>query len=193
MKDQSIRYLILPGWQGSGRYHWQTHWQRLLPHARRVEQADWNLPRRADWVATLERYIAAEPGPVVLIAHSLGCVTVAHWAAQATPALRGRVLGALLVAPADVERNGCPVPLQNFATIPTQPLGFASVVVGSSNDRAASAARTLTLGDSWGSHTVILEQAGHINTDAGYTRWEEGFAYLYQLQSLIEKQQRRWA
>lgn len=193
MQPPSTRYLILPGWQGSGRYHWQSHWQHLLPNARRVEQADWNLPQRADWVATLDRYIAADPEPVVIIAHSLGCVTVAHWAAQATPTLRNRVLGALLVAPADVERSGCPAPLQNFAPIPQQPLGFTSLIVGSTNDRAASAERAWGLGNSWGSQTAILDQAGHINTEAGFTRWEEGFAYLYQLQSLIEKQQRRWA
>src|SRR5690606_10390411 len=149
--------------------------------------------RRAGWVNARERCIAAQPGPVILIAHSLGCITVAHWAAQATPALRARVQGALLVAPADVERDGCPAPLQNFAPIPRQPLGFASLVIGSTNDRAASAGRALTLADSWASQAIILEQAGHINTEAGYTRWEEGFAYLYQLQNLIEKQQRRWA
>lgn len=193
MTTVSPRYLILPGWQGSGRYHWQSHWQRLLPGAQRVEQADWHLPRRADWVNALDRCIAAQPGPVILIAHSLGCITVAHWAAQATPALRARVQGALLVAPADVERDGCPAPLQNFAPIPRQPLGFASLVIGSTNDRAASAGRALTLADSWASQAIILEQAGHINTEAGYTRWEEGFAYLYQLQNLIDKQQRRWA
>lgn len=193
MEHQSIRYLILPGWQGSGPDHWQTHWQRLLPTARRVEQADWYLPSRDDWVATLERHIAAEPEPAVLIAHSLGCITVAHWAAQASPELHQRVLGALLVAPADVERSACPLPLRNFASIPMQPLGFTSLVLGSTNDRAASARRVVELGTRWGSHTAILDQAGHINTEAGFTRWEEGFAYLYQLQNLIEKQQRRWA
>ncbi|MFA5678580.1 MAG: alpha/beta hydrolase [Pseudomonas sp.] len=193
MHHTPVRYLILPGWQGSGRHHWQTHWQHLLPNTRRVQQSDWQFPQRDDWVATLERTIAAEPGPVVLIAHSLGCITVAHWAAQARPALHSKVLGALLVAPADVERNRCPAPLSNFAPIPHQQLGFPSVLVGSSNDRAASQQRSSELGAAWGSHTVILDQAGHINTAAGYTRWEEGFAYLYQLQSAIDKQSRRWA
>src|SRR5690606_33776811 len=110
MTTASPRYLILPGWQGSGRYHWQGHWQRLLPAAQRVAQADWHLPRRAAWVNALHRCIAAQPGPVIRPAHSLGCITVANWAAQATPALRARVQGALLVAPADVERDGCPAP-----------------------------------------------------------------------------------
>lgn len=193
MSDEPIRYLILPGWHGSGPDHWQTHWESLLPNSKRVEQADWELPLRADWVARLERHIGAEPGPVVLIAHSLGCVTVAHWAAQAAPALHSRVLGALLVAPADVERDGCALPLRNFAPIPCQTLGFPSVLVGSSNDPAASQQRSIELGDAWGSHTLVLDQAGHINTAAGYTRWEEGFVYLYQLQTRIEKHRRLFA
>lgn len=193
MEPQGIRYLILPGWQGSGPRHWQSHWQHLLPTAQRVQQTNWYLPRREDWVAALDQCIAAGPEPVVLIAHSLGCITVAHWAVQAAPELHRRVLGALLVAPADVERRNCPSPLRNFAPIPTQPLGFTSLVIGSTNDRAASARRAIELGTAWGSQTAILDQAGHINTEAGFSRWEEGFAYLYQLQSQIEKQQRRRA
>lgn len=193
MHDELIRYLILPGWQGSGPDHWQTHWQRLLPNTQRVEQANWQQPRRNDWVAELERSVAAAPTPVVLIAHSLGCITVAHWAATATPALRDRVRGALLVAPADVERDNCAEPLRNFALIPRQHLGFPSVLVGSSNDHAASQQRTVAMGSDWGSHTVILDQAGHINTAAGYTRWEDGFVHLYRLQNRIERHRRQFA
>jgi len=80
MHNESIRYVILPGWQGSADDHWQTHWQNSLPNSVRVEQADWLKPRREDWVGELQRTIAADSTPVILIAHSLGCVTVAHWA-----------------------------------------------------------------------------------------------------------------
>lgn len=193
MRNELIRYLILPGWQGSGPDHWQTHWQRLIPNAQRVEQANWQHPQRSDWVAELERSVASEPTPVVLIAHSLGCITVAHWAAETSPALRSRVRGALLVAPADVERNNCPEALRDFAPIPRQPLGFPSVLVGSSNDTAASQHRTVAMGSHWGSQSVILDQAGHINTAAGYTHWEHGFVHLYQLQNRIEEQRRQRA
>ncbi|NWN65038.1 alpha/beta hydrolase, partial [Pseudomonas allii] len=51
MHSESIRYLIVPGWQGSPEDHWQSHWQRSLPNSARVEQADWLTPRREDWVA----------------------------------------------------------------------------------------------------------------------------------------------
>lgn len=44
MRNQSIRYLIVPGWQGSSDDHWQSHWQRSLPNSARVEQDDWLTP-----------------------------------------------------------------------------------------------------------------------------------------------------
>lgn len=193
MRRESVRYLIVPGWQGSPENHWQSHWQRQLPNSERVEQRDWLRPRREDWVVQLQRQIAADPRPAVLIAHSLGCVTVAHWAAQAAQPLLERVRGALLVAPADVERVNCPPALQDFAPLPRQRLPFASQLVGSDNDPAASAARALTLARLWGSEAAILPGVGHINVSSGHTRWEEGFVWLYRLQRLIEMQARRRA
>jgi len=193
MRSESIRYLIVPGWHGSPDEHWQTHWQRTLPNSTRVEQRDWIAPRREDWVAELERSIAASAEPVILVAHSLGCITVTHWTAQAPAPLLQRVRGALLVAPADVERSGCPEALHNFAPIPRQPLPFASLLIGSDNDTAATAARAVEMGRNWGSETAILVGAGHINVASGHRRWEQGFASLYRLQSRIERGTRRRA
>lgn len=193
MRHDAIHYLILPGWQGSPHDHWQSHWQRCLPDTSRVEQEDWLQPQRAAWVARLEQHIASAPAPIVLIAHSLGCVTLAHWAAQATPALLARVRGALLVAPADVERPGCPAVLQNFAPLPQRPLPFPSLLVGSDNDAAATPARALQLASQWGAEAVLLSGVGHINVKSGHCQWEQGFAYLYRLQGLIEQQARRRA
>lgn len=193
MRNESIRYVIVPGWQGSPDNHWQSHWQRSLPNSARVEQADWLNPCREQWVAELDRSVAMSPQPVILVAHSLGCITVAHWARQASVELLRRVRGALLVAPADVQRDNCPDALRNFAPIPHQPLPFASVLVGSDNDAAASAQRAIELGHGWGSETFILHRAGHINTKSGHNHWEQGFAYLYRLQHRIEQQARKTA
>ncbi|WPC04998.1 alpha/beta hydrolase [Pseudomonas benzenivorans] len=190
MNNADIRYLIVPGWQGSPAEHWQSHWQRRLAGSDRVEQGDWLAPRRDDWVAELQRSIAADPRPTLLIAHSLGCITVAHWAAQAPEALLRRVRGALLVAPADVERDNCPAALGNFAPIARRPLPFASLLVGSDSDPAASAARALELAADWGSEALILAGAGHINVASGHHRWEQGFEYLYRLQGQIARQGR---
>lgn len=155
MGNESIRYLIVPGWQGSSDDHWQTHWQNSLPNSARVEQADWLTPRREDWIAALAEAIAADSTPVILIAHSLGCITVAHWADRAPASLLSQVRGALLVAPADVERPTCAPALRNFAPIPTHTLPFASQVVGSDNDAAASAPRAMEFARQWGAEVAF--------------------------------------
>lgn len=193
MRNDSIRYLIVPGWRGSPDNHWQSHWQRTLPNSARVEQDDWLTPQRQDWVHALEQAIAAERSPVILIAHSLGCITVAHWAAQASPALLRQVRGALLVAPADVERPTCAPVLRNFAPIPTEVLPFPSQVVSSDNDPAVSVPRVLYLAQAWNAEAGLLSNAGHINVKSGHERWEQGFAYLYRLQSRIEQRALRRA
>lgn len=193
MSSQSIRYLILPGWQGSPELHWQSHWQRTLPNAARVEQKDWLQPEPNDWVAALQQAIEQDVSPVILIAHSLGCVTVARWAAQASRATLNKVLGALLVAPADVERERCPVAISGFAPIALQSLPFPSQLVGSDNDAAASVPRVLQLAREWGSEPAILSGAGHINVASGHQQWEQGFCYLYRLQQRIEQLNRRRA
>lgn len=190
MSQTATHYLIVPGWQNSPADHWQTHWQQCLPNASRVEQDDWFVPQPHAWVERLDQAIAAAPGPLVLIAHSLGCVTVARWAAQASASQRARVRGALLVAPADVERAGCPLPLRAFAPISRQPLPFPSLLVGSDNDPAAAPQRALQLARDWGSEAVMLPGAGHINAAAGFQRWEQGFAHLYRLQRSIEQARR---
>ncbi|MDG1579516.1 alpha/beta hydrolase [Pseudomonas sp. GOM6] len=193
MSRQTTHYLILPGWQGSPDEHWQSHWQRSLPNASRVEQADWLWPDAERWVAALEQRVATAPAPLILVAHSLGCITLARWAAQASASALDKVRGALLVAPADVERANCPEALRGFAPIPRDGLPFPSLLVGSDNDPAASAERASQMARDWGAEALILPGAGHINVASGHCRWEQGFAYLYRLQQQIEQHARRRA
>ncbi len=186
MTRQTPRYLILPGWNGSPAEHWQSHWQAMLPDARRVEQSNWAWPQRKAWVAALEQAVAASDGPLILIAHSLGCITLAHWAASAAPQQRAKILGALLVAPADVERPGCPAALRNFAPLVPRRLPFPALVIGSDNDPACTARRARTLAAGWGAAVKILPGAGHINIASGHRQWEEGFEYLDCLQGRLQ-------
>lgn len=168
------RYLIIPGWSGSGPQHWQTFWERDLPGATRVEMADWLTPRRTDWVATIERAVVATSEPPVLVAHSLGCIAVAHWAATS----RAKIRSALLVAPPDLDRKGCPESLRDFAPTPRAPLPFRSRVVASDNDRYGELSWAIQLAFDWGSEVTVMESAGHINADSGLGRWTEGHALL---------------
>jgi len=92
-----MNLLFVPGWKGSGPMHWQTIWQEQLG-GRRVEQEDWENPDPAKWVRRLDESICASEAPVLLVAHSLGALTAALWAATYPVQ---NVAGAFLVAPPD--------------------------------------------------------------------------------------------
>ncbi len=174
------RVLIVPGYQNSGPGHWQSLWEVERPDFRRVQQRDWENTRRGEWVAGLDAAVQAERGPVVLVAHSLGCVAVLHWAAGH----RHEVAGALLVAPPDVEHDWAPDVVRDFAPIPMAPLPFSSIVVASTDDPHAEIERARGWARAWGSRFVSLGAAGHINTDAGFGPWPDGLALL---DGLIER------
>jgi uncharacterized protein len=169
--------LIVPGYTGSGPEHWQSLWEKAMPHTRRVEQRAWAAPDRTEWVAALGRAITSTEAPPVLIAHSLGCLTVAHWASER----RSAIAGALLVAPPDVERLDTPDVLRSFSPIPLSPLAFPSIVVASTDDPYVSVQRSATFARAWGCRFVTIGAAGHINTASGFGPWPEGELLLRQL------------
>ncbi|MFL5578557.1 MAG: RBBP9/YdeN family alpha/beta hydrolase [Gemmatimonadaceae bacterium] len=174
--------LTIPGWTGSGPEHWQSRWERADPGIRRVEQADWDAPAVADWVAALDASIREVPAPPVLVAHSLGCLTVAHWAARAATC---DVVGALLVAPPDVEHGDTPAPLRPFAPVPRDRLPFVSVVVASRDDPFCSFDRAAAIAAAWGAEFVDAGHSGHLNTAAGLGEWPAGQALLRALQTRV--------
>lgn len=168
------RIIIVPGWRNSGPDHWQSLWAQQLPHAERVEQDDWLVQHREPWVAALEQLVLSRPEPVVLAAHSLGCITAAHLGPEAS----ARVRGALLVAPADPERRA---QLADFAPVPYAPLPYRSVLVASSNDPYCPIRRAGAYARAWGSEFVRLQNAGHINVESGFGDWPLGLALLQSL------------
>lgn len=173
-----MQFLIVPGWQGSGPDHWQSHWERELPGAARIEVPDWDAPRRADWLEAIDRAVRRAPAPPIFITHSLGGIAVAHWAAVASvPAA-----GALLVAPADLDRADCPEALRDFTPVPRARLRFPSVLVASDSDPYASLESSIELAADWGSRIVIVRRAGHINTASGHGPWPDGRAFLRMLE-----------
>src|SRR4029450_11012361 len=158
--------LIVPGWGDSGPEHWQSLWEQANPDFRRVAQRDWLYPVRGEWVETLEHEIRTAGEPVVRVAHSLGCLAVAHCARDRTL----RVHGALLVAPPDVERPDFPPVMEGFAPIPRGPLPFPSILVASRNDNFSDFARSTALARGWGSRLVDAGASGPRNGAAGVGR-----------------------
>ena len=168
--------VIVPGWRNSGPGHWQSLWAQRLPGAVPVEMAedDWQRPKRNVWMQAIARTLLAQPGPVVVAAHSLGCIATTHLPSEAAR----RISGALLVAPADPERRGV---LADFAPVPYEPLPYRSVVVASTNDPFCPIRTAGAYARSWGSEVVRLQNAGHINVESGHGEWPLGLALLQSL------------
>ena len=173
--NNDVHVLIVPGWNNSGPTHWQSQWEAYLPRASRVQQSNWTSPTKERWVDTLEKHVRRLPGPVVLVAHSLGCITVAHWAESHDTS---KVVGALLVAPADVERSNAPDCLRDFAPIPRQRLPFGAHVIASDNDPYCRSTRALELASDWRTDYKLLKNAGHINADTPLGLWSDGLNIL---------------
>ena len=169
--SQQATVIIVPGWRDSGPGHWQSLWAERLPGVVRVVQDDWITPSRKAWVATLERTILGIEGPVVVAAHSLGCIATTHVSAEAA----ARIHGALLVAPADPERRAV---LSDFAPVPYARLPYRSVLVASSNDPYCPIRLAGAYARAWGSEFVRLQDAGHINIESGHGEWPLGQALL---------------
>jgi len=170
--------LILPGIGNSGPEHWQTHWERQDPTCRRVVQADWETPRCADWVRTLDAAVAEAPGPVVLVAHSSSCALVAHWARGAAPSALARVRGALLVAPSDPDGPSYPAGPSGFSPVPLARLPFPSIVVASTDDVYVGLDRAQAYATAWGSRFVDVGAAGHVNAASNLGEWPTGYTLL---------------
>jgi uncharacterized protein len=172
------RVLLLPGWQNSGPDHWQSRWEALYGD-QRVEQHDWDWPRRGDWMARLDEVLLASGTPALLVAHSLGCQLVAAWAEHSQHT--ERAAGALLVAPPDTEREDMPPQLHNWRPIRRPQLPFGSIAVISSDDPFCAPERGAQMAADWGASVVMAGPRGHLNAGSGLGDWPEGRELLESL------------
>jgi len=171
------RILLLPGRGNSGPDHWQTYWEQANPGFERVLQSNWETPDARDWIKNLHETIMRENRSAILVAHSLACCLVAHWAAVYS----GPVDGALLVAPSDVDAAAFPPGPVGFSPMPLQPLPFRSIVVASTNDERVSVERSRQFAAAWGADYVLLGARGHIGSAAKLGNWPEGMILLNRL------------
>ncbi|HXZ96894.1 MAG TPA: alpha/beta fold hydrolase [Burkholderiales bacterium] len=171
------RVLLLPGRGNSGPDHWQTYWERAFPEFERVIQSEWETPDVRDWIENLHEAITRDSRPSILVAHSLACCLVAHWAAVHS----GPIKGALLVAPSDVDAPAFPPGPIGFSPVPLQPLPFRSIVVASTDDERVSVERSRQFATAWQAEYVLLGKRGHIGSAAKLGAWPEGMELLNRL------------
>jgi len=168
-------YFIIPGLGGSGPDHWQTYFETTGANFHRIVQKDWNAPDINEWVETIDNAISTyDPRKVVLVGHSLGCPTIAQWAAQSGKQIKG----ALLVAPPDIKAIHDQFQIELFSVLPTAKFIFPTIVVASTNDQWDKDQQAAHYAQQWGSQFVNIGDAGHINDLSGYGKWEEGLKIL---------------
>ncbi|MEY4748924.1 MAG: hypothetical protein RIQ60_1138 [Pseudomonadota bacterium] len=176
--------LLVPGLRDHVDQHWQTLLQAHLPGCRSVPpmgREDLDCARR---VAAIEAAAQAIEGPLVMVAHSGGCIMLAHWARQTRRAVRG----ALLATPPDFESPmpaGYPTITQlqagGWLPVPRTPLPFRSLVALSRNDPLGRTDRVAALAADWGSEIADLGEVGHLNPASGYGPWPAALDHIERL------------
>lgn len=166
-----MRLLFVPGWHGSGPAHWQSLWREEMG-GERVEQDDWEHPDPAAWVARLDAHVGEQGSETLLVAHSLGVLTVALWALSSPK----KCAGAFLVALPDPETS-CRV-IGRFREARSTQFAFPTLTVGSENDPYASWEAVSGMASGWGSEVWHAGAVGHINVASGHGPWESGRAQL---------------
>lgn len=172
--------LTVPGLGDSGSGHWQSRWEETLPDCRRVDLGLWDDPHRNTWVNKINLAVQRADRPVVLVAHSLGCLAVAWWAEYEQPT-DGKVIGALLVAPPDVEERPIDRRLTRFAPVPPSELPFPSIVVASRDDPYMPFGQASRLARTWGARFADAGAVGHINAQSNVGEWTFGRLLLNRL------------
>lgn len=165
--------LIVPGIGSSGPEHWQTRWEIAEPSFSRVQMPSWDEPELEGWLSALGAAVRAVGAPPVLVAHSLGCLAVAHFAARG-----GLVEAALLVAPPDPDGSAYPPQARSFGPAPLLRMPFRTRVVASQNDRYGELGFARRCASAWGSELTELGPVGHINAESGLGDWPAGRALL---------------
>lgn len=171
------RVLVVPGLHGSDAAHWQTRWEHRYPLFERVEQDDWSTPDLPRWSQRMAQVLEYSDQPVLVVAHSFGCLTTMHAANQSAAQRNFNLAGALLVAPADPEKFGVADVLRD-ARLPCP-----AIMIGSSNDPWMASHRAAYWADHWGCGFLNEGALGHINAESQLGDWEQG---LQQLKQLLE-------
>ncbi len=179
--------VVVPGLRDQVAEHWQTLLAARLPGARMVPPMGRENLDCSARVEAIERELESLDGPVILVAHSGGVITVVQWALRH----RHRVHGALLATPPDCERAmpaGYPtidaLRAGGWLPVPRVPLPFPSIVAASRNDPLAEFDRVQALARAWSSEFVDLGEVGHLNPASGFGDWPEADRLIERLVSI---------
>ena len=140
----------------------------------RVRQRDWERPARAEWVGAFDAAIGRLDEAPIVVAHSLGCLLAAHWAARSDRPLHGL----LLVALPDPHGPSFPAEATGFAPVPDTLRGRRAIVVSSADDPYSNPEFVARCVAQWNAGHVALGAVGHINASSGLGDWAEGWSMV---------------
>jgi uncharacterized protein len=172
----AMHYVTIPGIDGSDQEHWQSIWEAEWgQQATRISVSSLSRPELADWCDAIDRAVTESGSPdTVLVAHSLGCLAAARWAARRRPGFAGL----FLVAPPDRAGALFPAAAATFAPVAERPVEAAGLIVSSDDDPYCSTAVAGRLATAWGLPRVSAGPGGHLNSASGLGRWDTGHALL---------------
>ncbi len=162
--------LNIPGYQNSLEGHWQTFWENEFDWFKRVKMPDWENPKKNEWLPTLIKEIENCKEAPVLLAHSLGCPSIA----LLPDSVKSKVKGAFMVACPDLTNANIPPTLvASFTPVPKATLPFPSILIASLNDPYCKLDVAKNFANCWGSHFINLGPKEHISYEAVGT-WDFG-------------------
>ncbi len=171
--------LLQPGINNSGPEHWQSIWEWKHEHVTRIRQDDWDSPVCNSWVNRIEETVQKCSEPPVVVAHSLGCLALAKWAAQTNLPVQGL----MFVALPDAGGPNFPKEAIGFDGLPLTLGGARSLVVYSDDDPFWHPVLTRNAAQAWRSDSIGVGSKGHINSSSGLGDWPLGWQLV---QNLVE-------
>lgn len=174
-----LRVLILHGWEGSPKPHWQD-WlaKRLEKDGVQVsfpELPSKFFPKKDVWLEAVLKEVQSFR-PNVVACHSLGCTTWFHL--LNIHKIEG-IEKLLLVAPPKNDLEGYDDIASFFpCRTPGDLQAEKALLVVSDDDKYLSMKEAKVLMDELKIKTKILHEAGHINSDGGYGPFEYAYEWI---------------
>ena len=167
------RALLLHGWGGSNFPHWQS-WlageiAKDYGYVYFLKFSDFDTPKYDVWMQELQTALE-EFKPDIVICHSLANTLWFHYCQ--TQRLEKKLQKLYLVAPPSMD---CALDeLSEFfpATLPSSLNAADTLLITSTNDPYMTQDEAQNLQKKLGVETKVLENAGHINADSGFGKWE---------------------
>ena len=175
---EHIHYVNVCGLGNSGPNMWMSKWEKQFhKQFSRVQQKDWEHPEVSTWVLELRDHIhALNERNIILIGHSMGCATIAHY--KNSHLFDNRIKGCFLVGPANVCHALLPESCHSFKDFPEVRNSIPVQLMISENDPYCNLETALHYSEIWGAEYLHMGLQGHFCGSDRFEEWTEGLQIL---------------